>query len=120
MDSNNFYFDQNKNTPTPGEPFTDSFAIASLCLGILSIPALCCTYLGLIFGVLAIVFAFISKKKNGKMLGVAVAGMTIGIVTSILAILLIIVGLVMMQNSTYQQMYNEILNEYQNFKSNSI
>lgn len=121
MDYNNFNLNDNKNnSPHQGEPFTDSFAIASLCLGILSIPALCCTYLGLICGVLAIIFAVLSKKKQGRMSGVALSGMIIGIVTSILAVMLIIVGIIMVSNGAYNDMYQEIINEYENFKSNSI
>ena len=120
MDSNDFNYDYNKNNNQSGEPYTDAFAIASFCMGIFSIPCLCCTYLAIISGVLAIVFAIISKKRSGKMVAVAIAGMTIGIVTSILGILLTIVGIYLMQAPEYQQLYQDIINQYKIFKNNAI
>lgn len=67
----------------------NGYAIASLVLGIVSILACCCccsSGLGLIFmgvsAILAIVFAFVSKKNNdGKMDAKAIAGLVLGIVT---------------------------------------
>ena len=120
MDSNDFNYDYNKSNNQSGEPNTDAFAIASLCCGIFSVPCLCCTYLAIIFGVLAIVFAIISKKRSGRLVGVAIAGMTIGIVTAILGILLTIVGIYLMQTPEYQQMYEDIFKQYRDFKSNAI
>ena len=67
----------------------NGYAIASLVLGIVSILSCCCccsSGLGLIFmgvsAILAIVFAFLSKKNNdGKMDAKAIAGLVLGIVT---------------------------------------
>ena len=46
--------------------------------------------------------------------------MTIGIVTSILGILLTIVGIYLMQTPEYQQLYQDIINQYKIFKNNAI
>lgn len=67
----------------PGESgSTDGKAIASLVLGIFSMVTCCCYGVpALIFGVIAIVLAVLSKKDNmGQMPGMAVAGMIMGII----------------------------------------
>ena len=74
----------------------NGYAIASLVLGIVSILTCCCcctSVLGLILmgisAILAIVFAFVSKKHNdGKMDSKAVAGLVLGIVTVVVLLLL--------------------------------
>ena len=80
----------------------NGYAIASLVLGIVSVLCCCCCCfadtLGLILmgvaAVLAIVFAFLSKKNtNGKMDGTAIAGLILGIV-AILVLLCFLVALV--------------------------
>ena len=56
-------------------------AIASLVLGILSFVLICCCCVSPILSILAIVFAFVAKSKNGgKMPGMATAGLVLGIV----------------------------------------
>ena len=80
----------------------NGYAIASLVLGIVSVLCCCCCCfadtLGLILmgvaAVLAIVFAFLSKKNtNGKMDGKAIAGLVLGIV-AIVVLLLFLAALV--------------------------
>ena len=87
--------------PTQKQP-QNGYAIASLVLGILSVVTCCCCCvetLGLILtgvsAVLAIVFAFLSKKNSdGKMDGKAIAGLILGIVgiVMLLTLLVSIVG----------------------------
>lgn len=87
--------------PTKKKP-QNGYAIASLVLGILSVVTCCCCCvetLGLILtgvsAVLAIVFAFLSKKNtDGKMDGKAIAGLILGIVgiVMLLTLLVSIVG----------------------------
>lgn len=87
--------------PTKKKP-QNNYAIASLVLGILSVVTCCCCCvetLGLILtgvsAVLAIVFAFLSKKNtDGKMDGKAIAGLILGIVgiVMLLTLLVSIVG----------------------------
>ena len=85
--NNEFNFQSNFE-PAQKKP-QDGYAIASLVLGIVSVLCCCCCCfadtLGLILmgvaAVLAIVFAFLSKKNtNGKMDGKAIAGLVLGIV----------------------------------------
>ncbi len=78
----------------------NSFSVASLVLGIVSIAGCCCCccsdILGLITmgvaGVLAIVFAFVSKKdnENKKMDGKAIAGLILGIIAIVMLLLTLI------------------------------
>ena len=67
-----------------------AFAITSLVLGIVSIPFICCTWIGLIIGVAGLVFGVLSinRKENAK--GMAIAG----IVCSSIAIVVIIIMLI--------------------------
>lgn len=76
----------------------NSYAIASLVLGIVSVVTCCCCCvetLGLILtgvsALLAIVFAFLSKKNNdGKMDVKAVAGLILGIVGIVMLLILLV------------------------------
>ena len=82
-------FDFQSNLTATEKKNKNGYAIASLVLGIVSILSCCCccsSGLGLIFmgvsAILAIVFAFVSKKNNdGKMDAKAIAGLVLGIVT---------------------------------------
>ena len=86
-------------TPTTKEKAPkNGYAIASLALGIVSILSCCCccaSVFGLILmgisAILAIVFAFLSKKNsNGKMDTKAIAGLVLGIVSIVVLICLAI------------------------------
>ena len=67
-----------------------AFAITSLVLGIVSIPFICCTWIGLIIGIAGLVFGILSitRKENAK--GMAIAG----IVCSSIAIVVIVIILI--------------------------
>jgi flagellar biosynthesis protein FlhB len=77
----------------------NGYAIASLVLGIVSILSCCCgctSILGLIVmgisAILAIVFAFVSKKNaDGKMDAKAIAGLVLGIVSIVVLLLFTVV-----------------------------
>ena len=95
----------------------NGFAIASLVLGIVSVLCCCCCCfadtLGLIVmgvaAILAIVFAFLSKKNtNGKMDGKAIAGLILGIV-AIVMLLLFLVALVGVYTMIGQVPQEEVL-----------
>ena len=87
-----------QSTPYEGFATTEKkpkngFAIASLVLGIVSVLCCCCcccsSGLGLavmgVCAVLAIVFAFLSKKNsNGKLSRMAIAGLVLGIVAIVI------------------------------------
>jgi hypothetical protein len=83
--------------PPPVEPPKKSgMAIASLILGILSIPSGCCYGLGIILGIVGIILGVMSKKDSGQMSGMAIAGIIcscFGIVFGIAFWVLFIIGL---------------------------
>ena len=92
--NNEFNFQSNLE-PAQKKP-QNGYAIASLVLGIVSVLCCCCCcfvdILGLILmgvaAILAIVFAFLSKKNtNGKMDGKAIAGLVLGIVAIVVLLL---------------------------------
>lgn len=71
----------------------NGFAIGALVCGILSVVLCCCVYgiLSLILGILAIVFAVLSKKQNGgKLSGLAIAGLICGCVGLLFSVIYII------------------------------
>lgn len=74
----------------------NGYAIASLVLGILSVVNCCCccnsSVIGLflmgVCAILAIIFAFVSKKNsNGKMDGRAIAGLILGMIAIVILLL---------------------------------
>ncbi len=87
---------QNAN-PEDNYAVTDGFAIAGFVLGILSILVL-----GLLFGILAIIFSAISlnriRKFDGlyKGKGLATAGLIMGIIGLALAVLIIAIALALL------------------------
>ena len=92
----------------------NNYAIASLVLGIVSILCCCCCCfvetIGLIImgvsAILAIVFAFLSKKNaNGKMDAKAIAGLILGIVAIVILLLCLasIIGVYTMMGSVPQE-----------------
>lgn len=100
----------------------NNYAIASLVLGIVSILCCCCCCfaetIGLIImgvsAVLAIVFAFLSKKNaNGKMDAKAIAGLILGIVAIVMLLLFLaaIVGVYTMIGQVPQEELLAIVEE---------
>lgn len=89
-----FGFEGSPMPPMPEKKKKDSFAIASLVLGIVALvlacPCCCCLYpVAGICAILAIVFSVLSLKKNGKN-GLAIAGLVLGIVALVFIIVIII------------------------------
>ena len=113
--NNEFNFQSNLE-PAQKKP-QNGYAIASLVLGIVSVLCCCCccfaNTLGLILmgvaAILAIVFAFLSKKNtNGKMDGKAIAGLVLGIV-AIVMLLLFLAAFVGVYNMIGQIPQEELL-----------
>lgn len=77
-----------KSEKNSGE--TKRWGIASLILAILSILFLVLPFVGIILAILAIIFARIQKKHNP--IGIATAGLVIGIISIIFNIVLLIAG----------------------------
>lgn len=109
------YVEQKPEGPAPNNK---GFAVASLVIGIVAITlGCCCSPIGMISGILAIVFAVLFNKANptqvpGK--GMAKAGLILGIIAIVLAIVLFIVGLFLpaFEYSTdFDTMFEEIMDE---------
>lgn len=103
-DNNNFSSNGNNYSApyyqnnVPIQPKTNGYALASLILGIASVPLLCCC-VGIITAILAIIFGFIARNKiaasNGYETGngMALAGIITGFAVIGIAIILVIVSL---------------------------
>lgn len=105
MDNNNM-MNEGFQTPVYEQPVyaepakkSNTKAILALVFGILALLiSCCCTYLAIALGVAAIILAVVSKNDNdGKMSGMAIAGMVcgiIGILISVVSIILVLSGAV--------------------------
>ena len=82
--------------PSPPPRKTCGLAIASLVLGIVSVPMMCCCGAGLVAAILAIVFGHLAigqiRRSEGRLdgKGMAVAGLVVGYASVALQILVII------------------------------
>ncbi len=99
-----------RHPPPPGSPFpggapagagagNNTKAIAALATGIAGIVfAICCSFVGLLLGIAAVVLGYMSKQEiarsNGAQGGggLAQGGFITGIVAVVLAIIMIILG----------------------------
>lgn len=90
----------------------NGYAIASLVLGILSIPLGCCYGLGLILAIISIVFAFVSRKQSGgKFTGMAIAGIicsVLGIICSIFMIFCVVAYFSIFDISSMNDLINSL------------
>ncbi len=62
-----------------GRRKTMGWSVASLVAGILSVVCCCFGYTGVIFGIAAVVFSAVSRKKLGYFDGMSIAGLILGI-----------------------------------------
>ncbi len=91
-------------TPTQSQKKkTPGFALASMLCGIggIACTCLCCCFyfVAPVLLVLAVVFAFIAKKKNeGKMPSMAIAGLILAVVTLILFLVILILDIYLSNN----------------------
>ena len=116
-------FTQNFDTMSPTtQKNGKGFAIASLCLGIASLVLCCCCcclyYAAIVTSILAIIFAVLSKNANGgKMSGMAIAGLILGIIGIILFLLIVVLNvsglfeeiLIETIEETYGMPYEDVL-----------
>ncbi len=90
----------------------NGYAIASLVLGILSIPLGCCYGLGLILAIISIVFAFVSRKQSGgKFTGMAIAGIicsVLGIICSIFMIFCVVAAFSAFDYNSMSEIINSL------------
>lgn len=90
----------------PGENRSKTKEILALVFGILAILiSCCCTYLGIGLGIAGIVLAILSKNENnGKMPGMALAGLicsAFAIVFCVVSIILVLTGVVTVDFNQY-------------------
>lgn len=93
---------------------TDNLGLASLIFGILAVPALITMWFGVIFAVAAIVLAILSRLNNGKFEGKAAAGLTIGIIILVIALMIFIAFLQMVSNPESIKQLVDYMREYTN------
>ena len=85
------------------------FAITSLVLGIISIPGVILSFLDLPFSILAIVFGILALNKiktdgsEGK--GLAIAGIAMGAITLLLAIIILVLAAFAISSGLYSPDY---------------
>lgn len=101
-----------ENTTLQNGNDKNGMAVASLVLGIISICCCCVSWLSLILGVLAIVFAVLGRKNPAKK-GLTTAGLVMGIIAVVLAVVSIIVARTdWYQDVVVQQMIDMLGEEY--------
>ena len=86
------------------------FAVASLVLGIISIVLSCCTWAGLICGIVGLILAIIAKRAGNEET-ICTAGLILCVIGLALSIILLIVSLVLAGSPEYQ----DFINKYKKF-----
>lgn len=84
--------------PAPAQQGSNGMAIAALVLGILSLLGLLLVFPGLILGVIALILGIVGVRKAnniagpGARKGMAIAGLVMGAIATILSVLMLIFG----------------------------
>lgn len=86
-------------------------AIAALVLGIVAVVfSCCCTYVGIICGVLAVIFGILEIKKNGEGKGMAIAGTICGGIGAVVGIAMTIYNFINISNGN-NEFYNNLMSQ---------
>lgn len=93
-----------------GRRKTYGWSLASMISGILSVICCCTGYAGIVFGVLAIIFAVISRRNLGYFDGMSVAGLVLGIIGFVLGIAVIVATYTL--DDEFFEEYNKYLEDY--------
>lgn len=96
----------NYYVPQPAAKKTNGFAVAALICGIVSLLSCCCGWLSIILGILAVVFAIVSRKGDNRISGMAIAGIICGGIGLVGGLLLLIL---MLADPSF---YNEFLESF--------
>lgn len=101
------------NQPAPQQSSSNGYAVASLILGIISIPLGCCYGIGILSGIIAIVLAFVGKKNNdGSFGGMGITGIIcscFGILFGVLFWVFFLIGLSQMSSSDMDSILNSMM-----------
>lgn len=113
---NNYYNNVGNNgfnQPNPPQQERKGMAIASLIIGILSIPLGFCTgYVGVVFGIIGIFLGIFSKGSAPSRSGKAIAGIITGAVGLILGAIMLYMAFKIMADPEFMKQYQEILEFY--------
>jgi len=114
--NNNNYNEYNYNTPYQRNPYqkTNSFAKASLILGIASIATgiLFLIPIPFITAILSIIFGFVSRQRGQRMEGKAIVGISLSVVTLITIVALFFVALSFLNSMAGVEFINQFMEEY--------
>lgn len=88
------------------------WSVGSLVIGIFSVLCCCFEWPGLIFGVLAIVFAILSRKNLGYFDGLAIAGVILGIFGTVFSVFMILGGYFIESSEFYDEFITEFEKQY--------
>lgn len=91
---------------------TDSFALASLLVGIAAIFTSFVFYISIPCSVVAVVLACISKNRKGRFEGKAIAGLCIGISAFIVTLFIFAMVLKMLNSPELIDALNQFYNNY--------
>ena len=100
--------------PTEPPKEKNPTAITSMVLGIIGVVSICCCGVGApVFGIAALICAIVSKSKTGKMNGMAIAGLIMGIVSIVFGVAWLIFFFVGMSNggldySEFEEIFDDL------------
>lgn len=118
--NNNYNNDYNYNNYNQGNGYPPQdrkgMAIASLILGIISIPLGCCAYLGVIPGIIAVFLGIFSKGAASRHSSKAIAGIITGAVGAVFGIIMTILSLKLMADPNFMAQYKELVEFYNKAK----
>ena len=94
-----------------GKKKTLAFSIVSLVTGILSVLCCCFVWVSLPLGIIAIVFAAISRHKLGYFDGMAIAGLILGIFGTVIGTVVIILSFSPIVHTVISEITKELPND---------
>ena len=92
-----------------GKNLTRAWSVASFVLGIFSIVCCCTCWAGLVAGLLAIVFAIVSRRALGYFDGMSLSGLITAIFGVVFSILMIAMTYAYVQSPEFVVLYEEIM-----------
>ena len=88
-----------------------AWSVAALILSIGSIICCCFSWVGLVCGVLSIIFAIISRRTLGYFDGLSIAAIIVSIFGIAFSALIIYTSLVLVNDPEFMQYYNELMKQ---------
>lgn len=101
-------YQNNNGGPVKGQG--TGLGIASMVLGIVSIPMMCCggvSFLCIVLGIVSIVLGIVQIVKNEKK-GMAIAGIVCSAVAIVLYICLFAFGAILLSSGAYEEIMNSL------------